>query len=82
MSLFCTSQHQAKAGARPYLLVVPKDNSVYQEPVFNVHDQNPSLLRKIEKLKHVALARTQLSKLARWTLHVHNAHAAIRCTYC
>ena len=36
-----------------------------QEPVFNVHEQNPALLRKIEKLKQVALARTQLSKLAR-----------------
>ena len=31
-----------------------------------MHEQNPALLRKIEKLKQVALARTQLSKLARY----------------
>ena len=36
------------------------------EPVFNIHDLNPSLLRKVEKVKQVAGARSQLSKLARY----------------
>jgi hypothetical protein len=39
--------------------------SMAKEPVFNVHEQNPALLRRIEKLKNVVMARTQLSKLAR-----------------
>merc|ERR1719151_525829 len=41
-------------------------HSMVKEPVFNIHEQNPTILRKIEKLKQVALARTQLSKLSRY----------------
>ena len=40
--------------------------SLTREPVFNIHSLNPALLRKVEKLKQVAGARSQLSKLARY----------------
>jgi len=40
--------------------------SMTKEPVFNIHDLNPGLLRKVEKIKQVAGARSQLSKLARY----------------
>ena len=37
-----------------------------KEPVFNIHDLNPGLLRRVEKVKQVAGGRSQLSKLARY----------------
>ena len=48
------------------LHIVMLDLLPSQEPLFNIHEQNPTILRKIEKLKQVALARTQLSKLSRY----------------
>ena len=40
--------------------------SLAREPVFNIHSLNPALLRKVEKVRQVAGARSQLSKLARY----------------
>ena len=40
--------------------------SMSKEPVFNIHDLNPGLLRKVEKMKQVAGGRSQLSRLARY----------------
>jgi len=41
-------------------------NSVYTEPVFNIHDLNPGIIRRKEKLKVVCNARIQLNKLLRY----------------
>ena len=40
-------------------------NNMYRESLFNIRDLNPELAKKIEKLKIVTSARTQLSKLER-----------------
>lgn len=77
---FCTGCHENQTSVIPARIIYFWDfkkhpvsnfsldilNSMVKEPVFNIHDLNPSLLKKVEKLKHVALARTQLSKLARY----------------
>eukprot|EP00092_Neocalanus_flemingeri_P031736 GFUD01034474.1.p1 GENE.GFUD01034474.1~~GFUD01034474.1.p1 ORF type:complete len:784 (-),score=183.43 GFUD01034474.1:2335-4686(-) len=77
---FCTGCHENKTAVIPARIIYFWDfkkhpvsnfsldilNSMLKEPVFNIHDLNPALLKKVEKLKHVALARTQLSKLARY----------------
>ena len=41
---------------------------MYRESLFNIRDLNPELAKKIEKLKMVASARKQLSKLERSVL--------------
>jgi len=77
---FCTGCHENQTSVIPARIIYFWDfkkqpvsnfsmdilNSMAKEPVFNIHHLNPSLLKKVEKLKHVALARTQLSKLARY----------------
>ena len=40
--------------------------SLTREPVFNIHSLNPGLVRKVEAVRAVAAARSQLSKLARY----------------
>jgi len=77
---FCTGCHENQGAIIPARVIYHWDfkkypvsnfsldilHSMVKEPVFNIHEQNPTILRKIEKLKQVALARTQLSKLARY----------------
>jgi len=77
---FCTGCHENKTSVIPARIIYFWDfkkypvsnfsldilNSMMREPVFNIHDLNPSLLKKVEKLKHVASTRTQLSKLSRY----------------
>lgn len=77
---FCTGCHENKLTIIPARVIYywdfkkyPVSNfsldilqSMVKEPVFNIHHLNPTLLRKIEKLKHVSLARSQLTKLARY----------------
>ena len=43
--------------------------SMKHELVSNIPDLNPGLFRKMEKLKHVALFRSQLLELARYSRH-------------
>jgi len=77
---FCTGCHENQGAIIPARVIYHWDfrkhpvsnfsldilTSMVKEPVFNIHEQNPALLRKVEKLRNVALARNQLSKLARY----------------
>jgi len=70
---FCTGCHENQGAIIPARVIYHWDfkkypvsnfsldilNSMAKEPLFNIHEQNPTMLRKIEKLKQVALARTQ-----------------------
>ena len=77
---FCTGCHSNNSHVIPARIIhqwnfrkYPVSNfaleilkSMKQEPVFNIQDLNPGLVRKVEKLRHVVHFRSQLSKLARY----------------
>jgi len=77
---FCTGCHENQTSIIPARIIYFWDfkkysvsnfsldilNSMIKEPVFNIHNLNPPLLKKVEKLKDIAMARNQLFKLARY----------------
>jgi run domain Beclin-1 interacting cysteine-rich containing protein len=77
---FCTGCHSNSTALIPARVIYNWDfkkyavsnfsmdilSKMFQEPLFNIRDLSPDLLKKIEKLKNVASARNQLTKLKRY----------------
>ncbi|XP_023337964.1 run domain Beclin-1-interacting and cysteine-rich domain-containing protein [Eurytemora carolleeae] len=77
---FCTGCHENTGAIIPARVIQDWDfkrypvsnfsldilNSMHTEPVFNIQDLNPDIIRKIEKLRAVCMSRLQMNKLSRY----------------